>query len=90
MSPTKSDNSIAGTKRSFTEVNPPSKRLDQILEHMGYEKRSKEDIDMVREYIFEIGLRNLVSKIKPGDSYEQMIKRQRMVWDISSKEKKRE
>lgn len=42
---------------------------------MGFRKLKDDEFDNVKEYIFELGLRKLVSLVKPGDSFEQMAQR---------------
>lgn len=75
-------------KKKYTEIKRPKDRLDAILEDMGYGKQVPETLKVVEDYIFELGLRKLVSLVKPGDSFELMQKRQRMVWKMGETDKK--
>ena len=70
------DTSKAGMKRKFSEIKKPCDRLKEILDYMGYGKLpNPADEDVVKDYIFDLGLRKLVSIVRPGDSFEHMLKR---------------
>ena len=61
---------MAGKKRNFKDIKKPSDKLTAILEHMGFRSLVKEEEEAVKDFIFELGLRELVKRVKPGDSFE--------------------
>ena len=42
---------------------------------MGFEKVKADELENSKEYIFELGLREFFSKVKPGEQFDGLIKR---------------
>ena len=79
---------MAGQKRKFAEIKKPSERLNKILDYMGFGEQSKANLEVVKEYIFELGLRKMVAIVKPGETFETMVRRQRGIYRMNHKENK--
>ena len=56
---------MAGQKRPNSQIGKPSDRLDAIFENMGFSKMKDIDLQVCKDYIFELGMRTFFSKIKP-------------------------